>query len=292
MTTILPPPQPDPYGYANSDAATQAIERILAGAAQARKRKFEDSLFAKIMSGASDQELFESVRPEPRAKGFFGGLKEAFSPNAPYRGKSESPLVQLLMSGRLRELGMSSLEKESMAADTRRSNALAKLYESGEYPYRSRTTVNVKPWSTLDQERYQDTIDSEIKAVRESDWGGKDFTQTALLKAWERIKEQTEYDQLPEGKQRALWSRFNSSIERGAKKTDADTLWLGGNEYEWDPKSEAVKAAGPQGGGQQREQGGGRAVTEDELDALIAEFSGNEAAIRRAAAARGLVIPR
>lgn len=243
---FAPPARPDPFAYANSDAAGSLIQRLIEGASKGRKKKYEDTLIGQIMSGASQDELQTSITGGQGAEqpGFFGRVKEMFSPNAPYRGGvSESPIAQLIMSGKLRELNRDPVETEYMKARTETERARGEYYKAGG----SRTSLTVKPWSTLDQERMQGIVNQNIEAVETLGYGDQNFSQANLLKAWENLKIDAEYDLLSPSKQQSLWRKFNSKIQQRAVETDR--RWLGGDEYEWNPQSPEVLAAAPQAGG-------------------------------------------
>lgn len=111
---------------------------------------------------------------------------------------------------------------------------------------RAREKSSSKPLTVTSLAGYNKLMDTHIDAA----YGGMDafdpnYKQNDLLSQWEKFKTAVAWQDMPENHRRQLWENWNRTITTRGKKT---AKGLGGNEYQWDPEADEVKAAGPEGG--------------------------------------------
>lgn len=109
---------------------------------------------------------------------------------------------------------------------------------------RAREKAGSKPLTVTALSSYNKLMDKHIDAA----YGGMDpfdpnYSQKDLLGQWEKFKTAVAWENMPDNHRRQLWQNWNATITTRGKKT---AKGFGGNEYQWDPSSESVIAAGPE----------------------------------------------
>lgn len=152
----------------------------------------------------------------------------------------------------------------------------------------------VEPLSDIELGRKATTMNEIIDKVGRKRLGAN-FARKDLLKAWDTYKRIIKYDKLPPDHQDQIWRLWNYQIENRNRKTDSwiqQRTGLSRGEYDWDPQDPVIQAAAQAHKGTESQAKPERTATEAEIDALIEEFKSDEAAIRKAAKERGLIIPQ
>ncbi|MGD8787022.1 MAG: hypothetical protein PVJ60_06330 [Phycisphaerales bacterium] len=223
-------------GMNQYDIIAAIFDSYLKGTQAAQKSNFESRILNDYMAGRTPN------MQQDQPQGFLGKLGNVFNPSGSYQGglNELSPITRNV----LLNMRSAPIEEEYMKARTETEKARGKYYEQGG----GRTTVTVKPFSPNQMQTEAKRMDSYIDQAYERDIGDPDYTQEKLIEQWQNYKEAVGWDSLATNQKKQLWQDWNTLIAKKGK--DTVHLWglAGGNEFEWDPESQEVAAAGPEKG--------------------------------------------
>lgn len=231
-----------PRDTSEFDFWSKMADRLVGGIKQGQKSNYERDIMTAMLAGEPVSEAMDQQQPS----GILESLWDRISPSGTYQGSMGdlSPLTQAIMQSGLRGVLRDPLEAEYMRSRIDAVKALAESRRAGMQDDKGKPTKKPqKPLSHTALKTYGSLMDAYITQAYKGDVGDPDYTQENLLGAWESFKTASDYDNLPNNQKRQLWQGWKTKMRAKGRESKVWGGLLGGNEYEWDPESAAVKGA-------------------------------------------------
>jgi hypothetical protein len=316
---VVPKPMVDPYGYANADALRMIINNLGETERQRQDQQIANDILGVIEAGGGAEDIARVIQSrqveysegvpgiiQKLSSGFAGPSQITTGLAARTAERAMDPMAglkEIFLRSRIdatdaltEARGRSGKNQRQPFQQTPEEKAYDrdikvltndKATEGQKKLARQRIALNPVAQTTfqggMDYSQLLDETEDLTEEVRANKWyAPKD--KVYGTKAYNRMLDTAVIEGTAKGYSAAsIEADFNRWWDEQYEKEEGQSYQKFGKRPGYDEKSAQVKT---------KTAGGIREATEEEIDALIAEFGGNEKMIRQAAKTRGITIPK